>query len=558
MPVWDAIVVNQPILPITAWDESTGFYSDFSDGLDSFFGTSSGFESVDGDVKSGFYTQKVGVYWGDSQHQSHAAINNEHQYYRNPFGNDPDPLGNYAIENGNLVMKGRRATSDEQDVFAHYKGYHIMPDGSQATIAAYPNQNPAWFPVRENRSGGTNNDLVDVWRFERYPADFISCMFSTLGRKGIAFPRIAARGRCASGGEVNATDKNYQQINAWFAALVWALEYIEYGKDINGESLSGNATHMPSNELGGDILPEADAHENFSENPAVAHQTLHYYEGAGGRRQTPSAIFSTTNQTQNFNTFGCDITPGKIGFWINDVYTYVIDTPPSIANPKPLYVKDTNNPAKPRIGADGLAETVGTRTHPDGSDYYMKWFMLSNLAVNSNLVRGLVYDNIRNPDVNFTHRVAPWQETSQNEIEYIQMYALAVDNPDQNPVAVKGVDTETSGEGSVPDVGVIPTGRIPIASRFIEAQPETTVNRSFTLKAPLPINDDGTTSRPEQFTYQWTAPSGIEIQGADDQYECTMIAVADVTSKTLALPTVDVNRVAAPVDFTVFIRVRSS
>lgn len=445
MPVWDSIVEGGNILPITAFDESKGLYEDWSGGLGSI-STSSVRESRTGMFNNGFYAQAAYVGWGDSLFGAHAQINSERQFYHNHYGNDPNPQRYLSINNGNLRMGSGRTTAAEQADWAHYKGYHITADGRHATIADLPNPNAAWDPVRENRGGADNQD---VWRFNKYPAQFDAHMLTTIGRYEQSFGRTLVRGKCASGGRLNgATDKNYQQIEAYFAALAWALEAIGFGEDINGDALSGNNTHMPANEAGSGIIPEIDGHENFSDSVKLAHQTLHYFAN-GAQQQSPSSITDVVDSRNNFIEYGWDLTPGKIGFHINGIYTNVLTTPDSIANPKPIYVKDPDNDYLPLLDGNGVAQTTGTRKHADGSDFYMRWFFLSNLAISSNLSISSFYDYFTNPDL--VDDVGAWSDGQYNEIEYILIAPLAVDNPDQNGVRVQGSVDGTDNTGTNPD-----------------------------------------------------------------------------------------------------------
>lgn len=446
MPIWDSMVEGGNILPVSAFDESAGLYEDFSRPLDQIIGTSSQRESRDGVFKNGQYPQAVNVYWGDSRNGSHFANNNEQQFYRNPFGNDPDPLGNYEIRNGNLLMKSRRATAAEQATFAHYKGYHVTSTGGQQTVASKPNPRSEWDPVLENRDSGA------VWRYEKYPADFISTMISTFGRYSQSFGRVIVRAKCASGGQRRPggnPGKDYRFIDAYFAALIWALEEIEYGHDINGEPTGGASTHMPENEARGGVLPEIDGHENFSDEVSLAHQTLHYYSG-GAQQQTPSSITRTADSRTNFQEYGWDLTPGKLGFIVNGRYTRVMRTPNSIAQPKPFYVRQDGSSGAQQ-GPDGRALTDGTRKNPDGSDFYMKWALLSNLAVSSNLSRSSYYSYAFNDDPNWNPDVGDWEDEAHNEIEYIFAAPLIDDNPDNYPS--RTYNDDTGGGGPPPGGG---------------------------------------------------------------------------------------------------------
>ncbi|WP_299076339.1 hypothetical protein [uncultured Paraglaciecola sp.] len=531
MPVWDNIAVGQQKLALTAFDETQSWYEDFTGKVATdVIDMSATRESQLKALKAGFYAQGVNVYWGEGPNLVPAQINQETQHYLSGFTPNPSNFQAYEVRSSNLVIHSRATTAAEKLQY-RVKGYYTIPGGQQAqegwftSANGFPSGPPAdWAPVNEGWDSGGVGNSGGVVRFDALPADHLSGMVSNIGRREQSFGRTEARGTSPSGG--SGTSDDIRQIEAHFAAMVWKLRAIIFGTDINDEPFpSGTNTHMPGNPNGDGILEEADAHENFSNSIYVAAQTLHWHDGTQKLQDDQPTNLGFDVRT-TMTTYGVDITPGKIGFYIGDTYTHVINTPSFIANPLPIYQKDAAEDYKVALDGNGLGIVLGTQKHADNSDRYMKWFMLSNFASQGKFVRDYVRNALKGANAS---NVGEFPGKSEMEIEYFYEAPLAVDNPDQHPVNAYNTDVITG--GGVPEVAT--TAPIPVRQNtFLDTQPEGVLGHSFTVPADLAPNADGTPADPSKFTYLWTVGAGLVIQGPSDQYHCTMAMTINTAAGT--------------------------
>lgn len=469
MPVWDDMVVGQPIIGAANFSESSGYTADFTQPLDEIFGTEAGLGTTDGQLLPGGVDSGLQAYAtipGSNNNQ----INGEQQVYYGPNSPVSDPLVAFEKRGTSLAIKSWLATTADED--AHYVGYHILPNGEFATGADFTAENgfPAGVPTDW---GDVITEDGDVKLFTKRPARFVSGAFNTEGRFGASFFRVSCVCEAPTGGrdrsntpprDQSVSDEyglvqphnigaDIDDVDAQFPAVPWTLQYKKKGADINGEPNADGETHTPGNQAAKGQRPELDGMEVFGDSSTDIQQTMHYYEqGYTDASGQPAQIISkespppTVENVRLANEYGKDVTPGKIGWWIRKAgetvayYTRVVDTPASIADPLPVYEKDPDIDYLPLMNGNS-ASIIGQQQHASGDPRYMYHAIYCTYARNGKFVRDFVFDKATHHDEYYRATLPDYTDYDELIIHSLYMWPLAVDNPDAFPTIVNNIPT---------------------------------------------------------------------------------------------------------------------
>lgn len=547
------MVEGGPILPPSVFDQQSGFEADFSKALQNLFGTDTGIGQTDGDLKSGFWVEDLQSYATGANNNS-SEVNGEQQAYFGPNSSAPNFLSQFeSVTIGQtpaLKIKARLADQATESGWAHYRGYHRLANGDRAkqdwfvSGNGFPSGPPAaWDPVVE--SDGTV-------RFEKYPARFVSGCLSTYNRYAQSFGDfsetviVPAGGRDRSnmpprdqsvsdqfglvtpsdiGADVNDVDSNF--------CAAWILQEVLFGMDLNGEPEPGGDTHTPGNPAGAGLLTEPDTGEWFGDSSTSVHHTLHYYEDG-----TPDIISTslspppTVDDIRLVHTYGIHVTPGKIGWYIDGIYTRVITTPANIANPLPIYEPDDTLPYLPKKDGNGNAIVVGTQKHANGSDRFMRFCMIINYAKNGTFTNNFVFDKATHHDANYRATLPAYNDSDEMIVLRMSAAPLAVDNPDEYGINYKGVPQPTINGGSYTGPG---DGGVtnPVASATFEESFRYRIEATKAAEPGAPIIIKAiVTENPRQFPYQWVfainpaaVPAGVTAVIEDEGTNYIILSV---------------------------------
>lgn len=477
MPVSDGMVVGQPIISASHFSASSGYTADFSQPLTTIFGTQSGMNTSDGQLLPGGINSGV-LGYATIAGSNNNQVNGEQQVYYGPNSNVTDHLVAFEKRGTALAVKSWLATSADEE--AHYVGYHVLANGEFATGAdftaanGFPNGIPTdWGDVITE--SGSDRKL-----FTKRPARFVSGAFSSEGRFGASFFRLACECEAPTGGRDRANTPPRSQsvsqqyglvqpkdigasiddVDAQFPAIPWTLQYVRKGADINGDPTDDGETHTPGNQAAKGPRPELDIMEIFGDSSTAVQQTMHYYvQGHTNANGQPDQIISkespapTVNDVRQRNEYGMDVTPEKIGWWVRKFgesiayYTRVVDTPASLANPLPIYEKDDQFDYLPKMSGDN-AVILGTQKHPDGADRYMYHALYCTYARNGKFVRDFVFDKATHHDANYRNTLPAYNDSDELVIYNLYMHPLVTDNPDVYPTIVNDVPTALDGNTS--------------------------------------------------------------------------------------------------------------
>ena len=410
----DAAVVGAPIISESNFGD--GFRDDF-DTLD--LETSAAVGNRTGKWKKGFIHANMaefGFTYGSDENPGdnfvHAAINNEEQVYVDNRKPPPSGVNPYTLENGALKITSAPVLPQDSD-WARVKDAYLNPDGTRGQF------------VRNK------------------PVKYTSGMVSTYGRFAMSFGRFRARVKTPYGAVGNSNDIN--QRSAVFPAALWSLMDIPYGADINGDPFAdGRTTYRGGRPNGGGINLELDGDENFGESATAIHQTTHFHPAGtpqGNNSSSPRTIETGADLRNVWRETGYDVFPEKIAFFVNGVYTHIVDTPDEIRNGLPKYVPNPSAPFDPIIDAGNVARTDGRQQHADGSTRYMCHVIIMNLARDGKFPRDLaklVHDDPNNS-------LPPHSDTVSMLIDWVEARPLLVDNPDNFPMRINGVPVQVDG-----------------------------------------------------------------------------------------------------------------
>ena len=444
-------------------------YSDFSDGLASI-GTSAARGSTDGQWKSGFYAHNYSTYGMDWA--QNGVINNERQIYHSPDRPHPDGWTPYSINNGNLVVTSSTIDpgNSAEVAWATNKTYHLTPTGQLATAAfftaanGYPQGVPTnWGQASEEGSGGPI-------LFYEYPMIYKSGMLSTYGnRHSIGMGRREVRCTIPAGGRVdNLNDINL--IKAVFAASGWDLQDFPLGRGVNGEVTDDpdNITYVPHSD--GPQKTEIDYSERFGASLTDLHFTIHYYNGAAQIQQIPHTYNSGIDLSTQLFTVTCDVGPEKTSFAFNGVVQQVVDTPDEVKNPLPLYETVAGQPYNV-VRENGKGKIIGTQTNDDGSDRYMAFAQIMNIARDGKYPRDLAASI-----VNGGGSLPPYNDTVSMEIEYYRAAPL-LDAPQAGQAGTSAVIPSINGDVVMSPLAVIRNGTaLSIKCTFVSSGPSAPVS----------------------------------------------------------------------------------
>ncbi len=411
MPVWDAIVEGAPKLDSSHF--GVGFYEDW---IDYDVNQSNGPGATDGKWRRGFYLDQMppggNADWGGSFF-GHTAVNNERQHYGSQRYRHPDGYEGIHVQDGILVMQSRPV--DKRN-FRDMDRCRINGVYGQLDSAG-------------NSYSALNNHL----------AAYYGESLTTHHRYSQSFGEFEARLRMPYGAYLDPSDVLQRKcvFPAW-----WLLQAIPVGRDINGDQTADGSTWMPAKFHAGNIVTEIDILEGFGYDAYQAHQTLHYYlENSSGPNdgawQDARTVFLDFDMWRDWFTAGVHVTPGKIGMFINGIYTYVIDTPPEIGDGMRLAVPDPLSPGKP------ASFTSGYQLHPDGNKRYMQFFMLLNVARDSSL--GVLSGKQYSLDAGYMP--PPHQDTVTMYVDWVQAKPLITDNPDTYGIMVRDKYFQTHSGG---------------------------------------------------------------------------------------------------------------
>ncbi len=521
MALVDLVVKGQPIAPISNFDTGNGYESDFSD--PNLFGTSSDLNSRDGQLGIGFYAQSIDVGWGESAYGP-AQINGEEQHYINNRNANPSGYYPYEVVSNVLRVSSRPTTTAEQSQY-FIKGYYLIPTGEQAQANWFNAANgfsggiPAdWMPVNEgwdSGNSGNDNNTGGVVRFDKLPAKYLAGMVHTYGRFTMSFGSVEYKLKSDTGGQ-GMSESDIRNVNALFAAA-WGLQAIHYEHDFNGQP-TPNSTQMPSQPNADGIIEEIDCFESFSENNRIAHQTLHWHDPE--KQQAAEGIPLSFDIDSGFNTFGWHSIAnpaggGKVGFFINGIYTKVIDMPDTFRDQMPIYQAAANG-YQPDLSS-GSANITGYQTNSDGSPKHMQFALIANIARDSKLVRDAIRTYGDPADV------PPYEDVASIEIEHIKAYPQLVENPDTWGVTKYGVPVSTSSIAT-------PTDN---AKLVIQTQPAYTRYGPKQHIVAIPKNGYDTTGK----TFTWSSDV-IDLEFIPQGSLVTSLSISNLTADQIATITV--------------------
>lgn len=536
MALVDSIAIGQPILAQSHF--GSGFYDDFSGGID--VNTSATPGQRDGKWKRGLYIDNItefGAIWGSDSPYGMAAINNEEQAYQSPKYPHPSSWSGLSIVNGNLRITSEAIdTGDQAEVdWAKVKDFYLNPDGSNGAFV------------------------------QDKPVRYKSEMISTMGRYSASFFRGMVRAKVPYGAIGSNADIN--QNRAVFPAADWYLRDVPYQRDQNGNTFGdGRTTYMPGNPNGDGFLEELDGHENFGESMTAIHQTTHlhvpYAESTPSTQETGGDILTEWVEA------GVDCIPnpaggGLIAFHINGVYTHIVQMPSIMRDPLPLFEISSSKPwsmvtvngeiyedltpqqklqyeEQLKTGAiSQVINQVGTQQHADGSDRYMQFFKLCNLARDGRYPRQLARQIFQAGGTLPAHN-----ETVFLEVEWTGMWPLIDDNPDTFASTVNGVPVATGGTAN--GNPTIPGGGITVnTGTYTGLQTHTYINRSpaaqyrrpQTMTCALPAG-----ANPDDYTYAWSAdnPNFVFVDGTD-KYQVVGYLDGDSSTTTTVQISCDYN-----------------
>lgn len=413
MALWDNIQVGDPLI-----DEGN-FQPTYRDDFNTLsVSTSSEFQSRDANWKRGFLHGMIdpidfryGSDEGDRPGDNfvHAAINDERQVY--PDERKPHPSGwsGLSVVNGKLVLTSRLVDANDA---AEYEWARLK--------GAYKDANEQYL-----------GDGYDI------RAKYVSEMLSGYGRISASFFRTRIVVKVPYGADGSSADFN--QRSAAFAAA-WFLQEIGYGWDINGDLIgNGTQTYAPGRPNGSNRFFEIDTMENFGESATIVHQTVHQHPpgtAATSSIQESLAINTGSDVRANANEYGFDLYPDRICFFINGVYTHIVETDDEIRNGLFKYVVNPAARSKPLMVNETTAQTDGRQQHHDGSTRYMKHTPIINIARDGGYPRRLARTWVTE---GYTPPLPAHQDTLDMEVELFEMKALVTENPDQWPILRKGV-----------------------------------------------------------------------------------------------------------------------
>jgi len=418
MPLSDAAVVGAEILIEGHFGD--GFRDDF-DTLD--LETSSAAGNRTGKWKLGFMhanmTENGFIYGSDENPASghnfvHAGINSEDQVYPDTRKAVPSTMNPITASDSVLKIESRLVSGAAEQEYARVKDYTLNPDGT----------------------------LKDFLFDKQVP--YVSGMLSTYGRFAMSFGRFRARVKTPYGAVGNNADIN--QRKAIFPAALWSLMDIPYGCDINGDPFGdGNTTYRPARPNGGGQFFEIDGDENFGESETKIHQTVHTHPPGSnpdnGSVQYPLTIQTGKDLRSVWRESGWDIFPEKIAFFVDGVYTHVVDTPDEIRNGLPIYEPKAGEEFDPVMSSTHTAKVLGRQQHADSSTRYMCHAIIINLARNGKYPRDLAKQIIDAGGALPAHN-----DTVSLEVDWVEARPLITDNPDNFPMRIAGVPTAAVSE----------------------------------------------------------------------------------------------------------------
>ena len=467
---WDGLQVGDDILSDTYF--GGGHESDFTKPLDGgandggVLGTTKGYSGdpfnftypTDGQYKLGGYLQCHQNY-ATSYHYPNASDqrNKETQHYVHPHGSNPDPLAQFEISGGNLVMKARPATAADAD-WATVKGYIQNSKGYEATygeLKAELGTIPAgWGP---SDVALTDNALG---HFQNLPADFICPMISTYNRRSMSFGRSACRVKVPVGARARGATSDLRNIDTWFPAI-WDLEDVPARCDINGR-WHDKDTYTPGNVGAGGVLNELDQGEFFGYSSTELHVTTHHYTDGGsgylqsveGTQVRRTRMNSPVNHTgsnrvdqstpaypdlgalrgqwleigvDRYPAGGQEFPHGVIVYWVNGKVVAMYAMPEYMSQPKIIYEPVATVPYIPFLNEDYTVKRLGQQAYDDGKPAYTHWCQILNIATNAGFTRSQAVSALNND-------TAPsFNENETMEVEWIIMKPLIDENPDSRP-----------------------------------------------------------------------------------------------------------------------------
>ena len=455
--------------------------------------TSSEVGNRDGRWKRGFIHANMAEYgftYGSDEDTAagdnfvHAAINYETQVY--PDTRKPHPSGWSGLSTTAGVLKIESRLVDSSNA-SEYDWARVKTNGLNAD--------------------GSDNGVLD--RAKR--AKYVSEMLSTYGRFAMSFGRFRWRVKAPYGADGASSDVN--QRSAVFPAAGWLLQDIPYGCDINGEPLGdGRTTYRPGRPNGGGILHEIDAHENFGESETDVHHTVHAHPAGTPNGSSESTPY-TLNRTQDLRDVWCeagvDVFPEKIAFFVDGIYTHVVDTSDEVQNGLFLYEPVTGEEYNQVMDSANTARTLGRQTNPDGSTRYMKHVMITNLARDGKYPRDLAKIVL---DAGGT--LPPHPDSCDMEVDWCEARPLLVDNPDAYPINFNGVSIAVDGiESTLTNT----TPDYVRTSTYLGGVDKISAFQSATFRATLPETD----RNPSNYTYSHSVSgsANVAILGPSDEYE---------------------------------------
>ena len=516
---WDGLEVGDDILSDVYF--GGGHEADFTKALDGglhqggIIGTSKGFAGdpynftypTDGQFKLGTHLQCHQQY-ATSYHFPNASDqrNKETQHYVHPHGSNPDPLAQFEVSGGKLIMKARPATIEDAD-WATVKGYVQTSTGREATygqLIAEMGEIPAgWGPTDVALTEGA------LGHFQNLPADFICPMISTYNRRSMSFGRSACRVKVPVGARARGATTDLRNVDTWFPAI-WDLEDVPARCDINGR-WHDKDTYTPGNVGAGGVLNELDQGEFFGYSNTQMHVTTHHYEdggtgyvqNVGGTQVRRTQMVSPVNHTGSGRVdqstpaypdlgslrgqwleIGVDRYPaggqqfphGLIVYWVNGKVVAMYAMPEYMSQPKIIYEPVATVPYIPFMNEDYTVKRLGQQAYEDGQPAYTHWCQIFNIATNASFTRSQAVSAL-NSDT------APsFNENETMEFEWIIMKPLIDENPDSKPF----IDY-TAGDfgGSGPAEYVPPVDVDPINPPDPEDDPEVTGDDYLDVQLPV-------------------------------------------------------------------------
>lgn len=451
---WDDIVVGSRKLPQCVFDDF--FYTEFDKPNEELFGTCRGWHRHDGEFKTGTYLKYIQSYETNLPNSS-GQRNGEEQHYTDIYGDNPDPFALYTRRDGHLVMSSHE-TRPEEEPWARVKGYWRMQDGREAQAD--------WFTAENGFPDGVPHEWQGEFDghamfFANRPSKYVSSMISTAGRKAMSFGRFAARLSAPTGCRFGPNWRSDRRdIHTVFPAF-WCLQDIIANHDLNGRYLATTRADTPGNQGAEGRHPEIDMGEWFGYSKSEIQSTLHFYLNGAKKDDRVQQLSSHAPpvrfpDNRAMLEIGVDVTPGKVMFWIGDTVRSIVPTPYSIATPLMHYISRAeagqgSETYLPALNPDGTVMHDGTQTHADGSDVYMRYFSLFNIAYSQTFALGIAQSLKEQGSTD----LPDYDPVNEMEIEWFGMFPLAVENPDQHRTVDygKGETGGSYGRGGEPPGG---------------------------------------------------------------------------------------------------------